>query len=229
MPLEHPAAGGESSGHYVSPVYDFLESNIPKTLMRYSDLKFSDDLQIFPRHEEILDYLQTYAEDVRGLIHYKTQVTNVELRSTSTGDEWEVALRSNDKRFHKVYDAVVVASGYYSVPRVPHISGLVQWKQTYPDTVIHSKYYRRPEPYAGKRILIVGSGTSGQEIATQISKEAAKTYISAKSNKPLMDSRITVLPSIVQFDAVERSITFEDGSKLLDVCILTAQCDHLTC
>jgi len=71
--------------------------------MQYSDLKFSDDLQIFPRHEEILDYLQTYAEDIRGLIRYNTQVTNVELRSTSTGDEWEVAFRSKDKTFHKVY------------------------------------------------------------------------------------------------------------------------------
>ncbi|KUJ18586.1 FAD/NAD(P)-binding domain-containing protein, partial [Mollisia scopiformis] len=211
VPLEHPAAGGESSGHYVSPVDDFMASNIPKTLMRYSDLKFSNDLQIFPSHEEILDCLQTYAEDVRGLIHYNTQVTNVELLSTSTRD------KSNEMIFHKVYDAVVVASGYYSIPQVPHISGLGQWKQTYPDTVIHSKYYRRPEPYAGKRILIVGSGASGQEIATQISKVAANTYISARSNKPSLDSRITVFPSILQFDALEWSITFEDGLKLLDL------------
>lgn len=56
-----------------------------------------------------------------------------------------------------VYDAVAVANGHYSVPRIAQLDGM----DTYPAQVEHSHLYRRPEAYSGKRVLVVGTYISG--------------------------------------------------------------------
>jgi cation diffusion facilitator CzcD-associated flavoprotein CzcO len=56
---------------------------------------------------------------------------------------------------------VVVATGRFNAPYIPDIPGLQAWADQFPDTVIHSRQYRRPEPYANQTVLIVGGSVSG--------------------------------------------------------------------
>lgn len=41
-----------------------MAANLPKMLMQFSDLAFPDESQLFPTHDDILEYLERYADDV---------------------------------------------------------------------------------------------------------------------------------------------------------------------
>ena len=65
---------------------------------------------------------------------------------------------------------------HYFVPLVPEISGL----ESFPGLVMHSHDYRHPEVFQGKRVVIFGAGSSGQDIGLEVAKYAEKVYLSHK-------------------------------------------------
>lgn len=147
---------GSSSGAHVelvSPVYDNLETNIPHGLMSYSDLAFPDATPLFPEHQTVLAYLQRYGRAVEHLVRFGTQVRDVRKIQTEEGQSiWQ--LESRDIKSGEVstmrYDAVIAASGHYSDPFVPDVPGIAEFEAAHPESIIHSKFYRRPEQFAGK-------------------------------------------------------------------------------
>ena len=58
------------------------------------------------------------------------------------------------------FDAVVVATGRFNAPNMPHIWGLSEWENQYPEQISHSREHRIPEPYTNKTVLVVGAGVS---------------------------------------------------------------------
>jgi hypothetical protein len=58
----------------------------------------------------------------------------------------------------KDFDAVVVASGRFSVPNIPNIPGLAEWQDRFSGHIIHGREYRLPGPYSGQNVLVVGAG-----------------------------------------------------------------------
>ncbi len=148
-------AGQSSHVELVSPVYDSLETNIPHGLMRYTDLAFPDDTPLFPEHRTVLAYLQRYGRDVEHLVTFETQVQDVR-KVAAAADSGKAAWRVQSKDLRsgavttKLYDAVVAASGHYSDPFVPDIPGLAEFEAAHPGSIIHSKFYRRPEQFTGK-------------------------------------------------------------------------------
>ncbi|EHY55306.1 monooxygenase [Exophiala dermatitidis] len=164
----------EETLEFESPLYDYLETNIPKQLMAFSDKPFPDEEPLFPSHQAVLRYLNEYADEVRHLIRFHTAVRDVkQFIDSKTGQErW--ALQAEDlqtkQTISEEYDAVVVANGHYTVPYVPDIKGVAEWNATYPGHIIHSKAYRKPEDFTGKKVIVVGNSASGLDIATQIGK-----------------------------------------------------------
>lgn len=135
-------------------MYDYLETNIPRSLMQHSDLDFPSDSQLFPQSEIVLRYLERYATDVRHMISFETQVLDVQLVQGADCERWLVQTRHlSSKRVQEaVYDAVIVASGHYDRPVVPSIPGLNEWAAEYAGSVIHSKAYRTPERFRDKSV-----------------------------------------------------------------------------
>ncbi|KAI3322993.1 FAD/NAD(P)-binding domain-containing protein [Xylariaceae sp. AK1471] len=199
---------------FPNPMYDDLHTNIPHTLMRYSDLGFTvdaegkrkgthEDCEIFPSRQIVQEYLVQYARDVRHLVRFSTQVTDVSLQTPSsqgrTGecggntqsqirDKWTVCSRNllTDVSRTEIYDAVAVASGHYSTPYIPStMPEISAFATAHPGVISHSKAYRTASAFAGKRVVIVGSGPSGLDIASQISAVCASPLIiSARSPVP---------------------------------------------
>lgn len=135
----------------MSPMYDLLETNIPYNLMNYTDLDFPADCSLFPPHKVVLDYLTQYGKELRPHITFNTQVEDV---AKTHGDKpgWNVAYKDLEtgQNSQAAYDAVVVASGHYSDPFVPDISRIAEFEAAHLGTIIHSKYYRRPDQYTNK-------------------------------------------------------------------------------
>jgi cation diffusion facilitator CzcD-associated flavoprotein CzcO len=152
---------------FVSPVYDSLDTNIPHTLMNYSDQAFPVGSSLFPPHTVVREYLERYADDIRPYLSLGTQVLDISPAGTQ-GGKWIVAVKdvATGKERKETFDAVVVANGHYDDPYVPSIKGIQEWNAAYPATISHSKFYRRPDEFINKvsntsnsegRILLNGS------------------------------------------------------------------------
>ena len=135
---------------FLSPIYDSLDTNIPHTLMNFQGLPFPSGCPLFPPYQTVRQYLEDYATDVRHLLKLGTQVMDVV--PVDLAGKWRVTTRviTTGSADEAVYDAVIVASGHYDDPYVPNIPGLSEWNETYPGSISHSKFYRRPEWYRDK-------------------------------------------------------------------------------
>lgn len=125
--------------------------------MGFSDLDWPQDAQLFPKHETVTKYIEDYSENVKHLIKFKTQVLDVQKANASDGNypKWtvktqEIKPNSNGNVEEQIYDAVVVASGHFTVPYVPEIKGMKAWSEKYPSVISHSMYYQKPELYEDK-------------------------------------------------------------------------------
>ena len=227
--VQSPDEGSCGQSHarmtFLSPMYEGLETNIPHVLMQYPDAPILQDHQLFPSREAVVDYLVEYAKDVTSLVHFRTEVTDIQLMPGSLQDAWIVETRSLDSKAinRQKYDAVVVASGHYNVPKLPDLSGIQQWDKAYPGSIAHSMLYRTPVSYSGKKVVVVGNSASGVDIASQIANVAKLPVLnSTRSDSPLSFDATwkRTVPEIAEFVPPcnsHRAIRFTDGSVETEV------------
>lgn len=199
-------------------MYEGLETNIPHFLMEFSDLQELRKNQLFPSRDATLQYLRTYGKDVRYLVKFKTQVTSVSYYNIDGKETWLVDTLSLGSGLvsRGFYDAVVVASGHYSVPHIPYIPGANEWNATYKGVIAHSKFYQRPQDFAEKKVLVVGNSASGHDISTHISSYSkSPVMVSLRSNPPIKPTPLKVyMPEIAELLPPSkhiRAVRFSNG------------------
>ncbi|KAI0169645.1 FAD/NAD(P)-binding domain-containing protein [Hypoxylon sp. FL1284] len=217
-PSIYAAEDDEDGAGKESPMYDDLNTNIPHTLMRFSDLPFRAGCAIFPPREDVQAYLEQYARSVRHLVHFSTQVVRVNPDHHQQQERWDVRTRdlTTGKDTSRAYDAVVVASGHYYAPHVPAdiIAGAAAFDAAYPGALVHSKFYRSAAPYRGKKVVVVGTGPSGLDIAAQVGRAcappllvSARTAATPEALAHLGDG-VEQVGQIVRFGVEGRSVEF---------------------
>ncbi|PUZ45021.1 hypothetical protein GQ55_8G186300 [Panicum hallii var. hallii] len=77
----------------------------------------------------------------------------------------------------EVFDAVVVAAGQYTKPRLPTINGMGNWRRRQ----LHSHSYRVPDSFHQEVVVVVGCHESGKDIALELREVAREVHISVKS------------------------------------------------
>ncbi|XP_068304835.1 flavin-containing monooxygenase FMO GS-OX-like 9 [Pyrus communis] len=173
-----------------SSLYTSLRLISPREIMGFTDFPFAvkkgRDMRRFPGHRELLLYLKDFCDwfGLRELIRFNTRVSYVGMLD---GDhvvgckdlKWVV--KSVEKKteifIEEVFDAVVVATGHYSKPRLPSIQGMDAWKRKQ----LHSHTYRVPEPFRDEVVVVVGTSLSGQDISMELVDVAKEIYLSGKS------------------------------------------------
>ena len=140
-----------------TPMYECLRTNLPKFIMNFADFPFPSSIPTYPHRSAILQYYDDYANhhNLLPLIRFSHPVKKVEPIQGDKG--WMV----DGER----YDAVIVCNGHYNTPRMPDcLKGIGSKKHEDGKRmvdVIHSKFFREPSPWKGKRVLVVGAGSSG--------------------------------------------------------------------
>ncbi|VEN37895.1 unnamed protein product [Callosobruchus maculatus] len=83
---------------------------------------------------------------------------------------WQVTFvhKPTKEEASEIYDVVMICNGHYNEPSYVDYEG----QENFRGTIEHSHSFRSPEPYEGKRVLIVGSGPSGLDLTLQISRVA---------------------------------------------------------
>lgn len=185
--------------------------------MQFSDKPFPADAQLFPTFRTVTEYLHEYADDVRELIHFETQVLDV---TSGQSGSWALTRKElqNGHIETDTYDAVVVASGHYTVPYVPAIEGIETWNLAYPGVISHSKFYDSPEAFKGKKVIVVGNSASGIDIGAQIASVSKGPLLASSRSESYLSpgpaaDRIEY-PEIVEFlspATQDRAVRFKDG------------------
>lgn len=210
---------GKQEATFISPVYDTLETNLPKELMRFSDLPFPPDVPVLPPHGVVQKYLDDYAQDIKNLIRFETQVNDLR-PSSSDSQKWELTTESLRAGTNEtsIYDAVVVASGHYDTVYLPDFLGIREWNKAYPGVISHSKFYDSPSSFKDKKVLVVGNGASGIDIGAQISKVSKGSLLRTERSESYLQAGSTpgevMYPEIVEFlspASHDRAVRFADG------------------
>ena len=157
-----------------SACYESLHIDTSTTRMQFAEYPAPADFPDFPHHTLIHQYFRDYVSHfgLRDTITFNTSVQ----KAVRTADGWDVTLSTGETR---VYEALVVANGHHWDPRMPTYEG------TFDGVLMHSHDYRSPfDPVdmRGKRIVVVGMGNSGMDIASELAHRsiAAKLWVSAR-------------------------------------------------
>ncbi|MBY0400879.1 NAD(P)-binding domain-containing protein [Myxococcota bacterium] len=182
-----PRVGGQwvlDNPSGTSAAYCSLRTNTNPAMSRFTDFAFPDDYPDYPSHAQMAAWLERYARhfDLMDHIALGTRVERVEpdegrRNGGNGGNGGFLVTVSGHKSGPEHFDAVVAATGNLWDPVRPEIPG------RFDGSVIHSKDYRDPKTpvdLRGKRVLVVGLGNSGCEIAVELARES-RVLLSARS------------------------------------------------
>lgn len=172
-------AAGDVGGTWLVNRYPGARCDIESIEYSYS---FSDEIQqewcwteTMPAQPEILAYLRFVADrlDLRRDIAFDTEVTALSF------DEHDAAWRVQTAA-GECYAAsfVVAATGILSVPLQPDIAGI----EDFAGTSLHTS--RWPEAgceLAGRRVGVIGTGSTGVQLIPVVAREAAQLYVFQRS------------------------------------------------
>jgi putative flavoprotein involved in K+ transport len=149
--------------------YDSLVLLTPRSFSGLPDLPLSGDKNGYPTRDEVVNYLREYVKNFDLNVELDHEVRKV----TKDGEMFTVATES------AIYTApaVVVATGPFQTPRVPAWASPTDGVRQ-----LHSSAYRNPAQIQGKRVLVVGGGNSGAQIAEEL---AAQYEVDMAVNAPM--------------------------------------------
>lgn len=153
-----------------TPMYDSAHFISSKTLSGFAGYPMPDHYPDYPSHQQLLEYIQSFAEhyDLIGHIQFNTDVKRAIQKDS---DDWQVTLVSGD----------VLTSGYLVCANgVTWNPNLVNWPGEFDGEVRHSVAYKSSGEFKGKRVLVVGAGNSGVDIACDASFAADQAYLSVR-------------------------------------------------
>lgn len=167
----------------VSPAYKSLHINSEAKVSAF-DFPFPPGSGLYPDHAEMARYFRAYADHfgITPRIRFRSRVTMIE------PSEGRYALRLEDGTTDS-FDGVVVATGHQSVPRDP--AEVTSSTGGY----LHAHGYRTPDRFAGKRVLVIGPGNSGVDIAADICTVTGRTVLSARSPVLIMPRMMFSVPN----------------------------------
>ncbi|XP_058556347.1 dimethylaniline monooxygenase [N-oxide-forming] 4 [Neofelis nebulosa] len=172
----------ETSKDGMTRVYRSLVTNVCKEMSCYSDFPFQEDYPNYMNQGKFWDYLQEFVEhfDLLKYIRLRTTVCSVTKRPdfSETG-QWDVVTETEGKRDRGVFDAVMVCTGHFLNPHLPLESfpGIHKFK----GQILHSQEYKSPEGFQGKRVLVIGLGNTGGDVAVELSRTAAQVLLSTRT------------------------------------------------
>ena len=151
-----------------------LYTTSSKRVTEFSDFPMPDSYPEFPTHRDMLAYLRAYADRFGVPIVTDCSVSSV--RRCDGGYEVDTT------RGMRRYAAAVLGTGVHQRPNRPDITGL----GGFTGRVLHSSAYADPSS-VGERVLIVGFGESGGDIAHELACAGRDVYLSVRNGVTLLE------------------------------------------
>jgi thioredoxin reductase len=175
---ETSVGGAWNWRHDRSPVYAGTHLISSKPFTQFPDFPMPDDWPDYPHHSQLLSYFERYADHfgLREHIWFGSEVARIDPVPDSR--RWDVTIRGSRGGEPRVlrYAAVVVANGHNWSPRWPEIEGLEEFR----GQVLHAGAYSDAAQLRGRKVLVVGGGNTGCDIAVEAAQQAARCWHSTR-------------------------------------------------
>ena len=162
--------GGDRAGGHWHTDYDCLHLITPRDSSGFDGFPMPKEYPLFPSRDQMRDYILGFAAH-HGLgahIRFNSAVTS----ARPLGSGWEITTSDGERR---VYDGVIVANGHLWDPFMPDYPG------TFDGRVLHSGRYRNTGDLEGERVLVVGAGNSGCDLAVDAAQAGYDTTVSVRN------------------------------------------------
>jgi cation diffusion facilitator CzcD-associated flavoprotein CzcO len=144
--------------------YERLHLHTAKRFSSLPGMAFPDSAPTYPSRLQVIDYLNAYAERFELKPRFGVTVRHVE--PDGSPGSWHARTDPGDFTAR----AVVLATGLNAVPAQPRWPGM----ENYAGDLLHSSAYLNGQRWAGRRVLVVGAGNSGAEIALDLAERGAR-------------------------------------------------------
>ncbi|HEX6540152.1 MAG TPA: NAD(P)/FAD-dependent oxidoreductase [Ktedonobacterales bacterium] len=173
---------GDSPAYTWRRLYDRLHLHTVRPLSGLPGYPMPRRFPRYPAREQVVEYLDTYARHFGLVIETGMPVE----RAALDEDGWRVGtpLGAHTGR------ALVSATGIFSNPMQAHYPG----EESFQGQIAHSAEYRNATPFAGQRVLLIGVGNSGAEIAVDLAEHGAHPTISIRAGANVVPRQLAGIP-----------------------------------
>lgn len=159
--IENPQSTMYESAHLISS----------KTMTEFLEFPMKDEVADYPSHRDMCEYFKDFAEHFHLNEHFRFKMKVKKLDHLKDENLWRVTFENGqvDK-----YKGIIIANGTLSEPNVPKFKG------EFTGEFIHSAKYKSADIFKDKRVLIIGAGNSGCDIAVDAIHSAKKVDMSVR-------------------------------------------------
>ncbi len=167
-----------------TPIYESAHFISSRTQSAFGGFPMPDDYPDYPSWRQILAYIRAFADEfkLRPYIRFGAAASKVERNA----DRWDVRLESGEVL---TYDGVVAAVGHNWDPVMPEYPG------SFDGTAYHALEYRSGGELSGKKVLVVGGGNSGCDIACDAATRASEAWISMRRGYHFLPKHVLGQPT----------------------------------
>lgn len=168
-----------------SPIYESAHFISSRDLSGFIGFPMPQSYPDYPTNHQILSYVRSYADayGLRQSIRFSTPVQHVQKEASG---KWVVTLGDGTRR---CYLAVICATGCNWDANMPEVKGHFNGE------IRHSVTYKSSDEFAGKRVMIVGAGNSGADIACDAANRADRAYISMRRGYHFIPKHLFGIPA----------------------------------
>ncbi|XUP26368.1 NAD(P)/FAD-dependent oxidoreductase [Xanthomonas axonopodis pv. vasculorum] len=167
-----------------SPIYDSTHFISSRDLSAFIGHPMPRHYPDYPSHWQILAYLRSFAETfgLREKMQFDSAVRRIDEQADG---RWQVALADGSQR---IYAAVICASGVNWDPSMPQLPG------HFDGDIRHSVRFRHGDKFRGKRVLVLGAGNSGADIACEAAMHAQRAFLSVRRGYHFIPKQLMGIP-----------------------------------
>lgn len=162
--------------------YDRLHLHTDRTHSALPGLPMPRDYPRYPSRDQVVAYLEHYASHFAVATEFHCAVRSVRRNAGA----WQVDAGPH----HYTASIVVIATGWADFPRRPDWPG----QELYRGQLMHSCDYRNPAPFVNQRVLVVGFGNSGGEIALDLAEAGVEVTIAVRGPVRILPRELLGLP-----------------------------------
>ncbi len=157
-----------------STVYESAHLISSKRMTEFSEFPMRDEVPPYPHHRELRRYFSDFADHFGLRAHYEFSTRVVRVARAADGAGWDITTERDGVSRTRRFAGVLIATGTLHHPHQPPLPG------SFAGRVMHSAGYKSAEVFAGQRVLIVGCGNSGADIAVDAVRHARSVDISLR-------------------------------------------------
>lgn len=150
--------------------YDRLLLHTVKQFSHLPGLRFPEDYPLYVPKDKLASYYESYATKFKIQPHFNSAASSIKPEN----GKW--AVDTEDGK-HFLANHVIIASGVNRVPFSPTWSG----QEDFSGEIVHSRNYKNAQPFQGKKVLVIGMGNTGAELALDLAEGGVDVSISVRS------------------------------------------------